>query len=279
MGDTIGIVIKPNSSLAEEVARRVIAVLEELGAKFAIEESVSYEGLEVYERFSLKGAAMERLIVIGGDGTLLRTVMAFQDRTPAILGIRAGKRGFLLEVDRYEAEDRVRDFVAGNYKIVEYHRAAIYANNRKLPCVLNDAVISAKMGKIIRAMVSIDGQVAMRVDGDGVILSTTAGSTAHALSAGGPVVDPRLRVNVIVPMNPVQLHLRPIVIPADSLVEVSMMANSNEAHLFLDGQVSEELIPGSTVAMGSCEHGVRIAKFRWWENFYERLYSRVLSYW
>lgn len=279
MGETIGIVVKPNSSLAEEVARRTIAVLEELGVKFAIEESVSYEGMETYERFSLKNASMEKLIVIGGDGTLLRTVMMFQERTPVILGIRAGKRGFLLEVDRYEAEERVKDFVAGKYRIMEYHRAAVYANNRRLPCVLNDAVIAAKMGKIIRAMVSIDGQAAMRVDGDGVILSTTAGSTAHALSAGGPVVDPRLKISVIVPMNPVQLHLRPIVIPADSLVEISMMANSNEAHLFLDGQVAEELIPGSTVAMGPCEHGARMAKFRWWENFYERLYSRVLSYW
>ncbi|MCX8196301.1 MAG: NAD(+)/NADH kinase [Acidilobaceae archaeon] len=279
MRPSIGLVVKRQSNLAQEVAKRVASTLRSLGVDFVVEESVDYPEMADYKKFSLKGELPEKLIVVGGDGTLLHTLLLIQRESPLILGVRAGKRGFLLEVDRYEVEERVKDFVEGRYKIVEYPRLAIYANNEPLPCVTNDAVLTAKMGKMVRLIASVDGHVAMRVDGDGIIVSTTIGSTAHALSAGGPVIDPRLRVNVVVPLNPVQLHLRPIVIPSDSYVEISLTANSNEAYLSLDGQITSELGPGSTVAIGPCAHGVRMARFRRGENFYEKLYTRVLTYW
>ncbi|MEN3000158.1 MAG: NAD(+)/NADH kinase [Acidilobaceae archaeon] len=279
MKDSIGLVVKRESSLALEVARRVVGTLKSLKADFSVEESTDYPELRSYERFSLRGELPEKLIVIGGDGTLLRTLLNIQRESPLLLGIRAGKRGFLLEVDRYEVEERVRDFVEGRYKVVEYPRLAVYVNSEAYPCVMNDAVLLAKMGKMVRLIASVDGYVAMRIDGDGIIVSTTMGSTAHALSAGGPIVDPRLKVNVVVPLNPVQLHLRPIVIPGESYVEISLTANSNEAYLSLDGQVTSELGPGSTVAIGPCNFGVKMVRFKRGENFYERLYTRVLTYW
>ncbi|MEM1712300.1 MAG: NAD(+)/NADH kinase [Acidilobaceae archaeon] len=277
--EPIGIIVKRESSLAEEVALKVVKVLDSSNVKFLIEENVEYKSLSDYSKFNLQDYVPEKLIVIGGDGTLLRTLLKIQDKTPIIMGVRAGKRGFLLDVERYEVEERVKDFLHGRYKVIEYPRLSVYANNRKLYCILNDSVVISKMAKMVRLTVSIDGQTAMRIDGDGVVVSTTVGSTAYGLSAGGPIIDPRLNVILVVPLNPVQLHLRPIVIPGDSLIEISLTAQSNEAYLSLDGQIVEELRPGSTIAIGPCPISVRIARFRWWENFYEKLYTRVLTYW
>lgn len=272
-------VVKLGSGVAEETALRVVKVLESHGVKVLVEESVNYESFSRYPRFSLSDYVPDRLIVVGGDGTLLRTLLRLQRETPIIMGVRAGKRGFLLDVERYEVEDRVRDFIRGEYRVFTYPRFTVYANGERIACILNDVAVVSKMAKLVRVTVSIDGYPAMRIDGDGVVIATTIGSTAYSLSAGGPIVDPRLDVLVVTPLNPVQLHLRPIVIPSSSRVEVSVTPQSNEAYLNLDGQIVKELHPGSLVTVTRCESGVKIARFRWWENFYERVYTRLLAYW
>jgi NAD+ kinase len=277
--EVVGLVVKLGSAIAEETAVRVTRTLEAHGVRVLVEEAVDYESLSMYPKFSLRGEVPEKLIVVGGDGTLLRTLLRLQGETPIIMGVRAGKRGFLLDVERYEVEDRVKDFIRGEYKIVVYPRYAVYANGEKLACILNDVAVVSKMAKLVRLNVSIDGYPAMRVDGDGVVVSSTVGSTAYSLSAGGPIVDPRLDVLIVTPLNPVQLHLRPLVIPSSSRVEVSVTPQSNEAYLNLDGQIVRELRPGSLVAVTPCESKVRMARFRWWDNFYERLYTRLLQYW
>ncbi len=278
-GEAVGLVVKRGSVWAEEAAIRAVKVLEELDVKIFVESSVDYESLSGYPKFSLSGEVPGKLIVVGGDGTLLRAVLRLGDKSPIIMAVRAGKRGFLLDVERYEVEERVRDFIRGDYKVVEYPKQGVYLNGNIIACVLNDAVIVSKMARMIRLSVSIDGYDAMRVDGDGVIVSTTLGSTAYSLSAGGPIVDPRLDIMIITPLNPVQLHMRPVVAPGDSLVEVTLSPQSNEAYLSLDGEVFGEATPGSVVAVKRCASKARIARFRWWENFYERLHTRILTYW
>jgi NAD+ kinase len=277
--DVVGLVVKLGSAIAEETALRVARAFESHGVRVLVEESVSYESLSGYPRFSLRGSVPGKLVVVGGDGTLLRTLLKLQDETPIIMGIRAGKRGFLLDVEKYEVEDRIRDFIRGDYKLVVYPRYAVYANGERLACILNDVAVVSKMAKLTRLNVLIDGYPAMRVDGDGVVVSSTVGSTAYSLSAGGPIVDPRLDVLIVTPLNPVQLHLRPLVVPSHSRVEASVTPQSNEAYLNLDGQIVRELQPGSLVAITRCDAGVRMVRFRWWDNFYERLYTRLLAYW
>jgi len=277
--DIVGLIVKLGSAIAEETAIRVVRVLESYGVKILVEESVNYESLSRYPRFSLGGSLPDKLIVVGGDGTLLRTLLRIQNETPIVMGVRAGKRGFLLDVERYEVEDRVKDFIRGEYELVIYPRYTVYANGERLACILNDVAVVSKMAKLIRLNAFVDGYPAMRVDGDGVVISSTIGSTAYSLSAGGPIVAPRLDVLIVTPLNPVQLHLRPLVVPSSSRVEVSVTPQSNEAYLNLDGQIVRELHPGSLVAITRCEAGVRMARFKWWDNFYERLYTRLLAYW
>jgi len=104
------------------------------------------------------------------------------------------------------------------------------------------------------------------------------GSTAYSLSAGGPIIDPSLQVIVLTPLNPVQRYLRPIVLPLNARLEVEVRQDSNPLWLVLDGQVHLRLEPGQVVGVEACRVPARIARFKWWENFYERLYTRVFSY-
>ncbi|MCE4625208.1 MAG: NAD(+)/NADH kinase [Desulfurococcales archaeon] len=277
--ERVGVIVKPDSSKAEDVARRVVKALVERGVEPVIEETsrAKYPTLRDYKPFSLEDPP-EKVIVIGGDGTLLRAVMFLGRPDATIMTVRAGKRGFLLDVEPYEVEDRVHDFLEGNYVLKEYMRLEVRPPQHKRTCVLNDAVFISNKSKLVSLSVDVDGQRAMNLDGDGVIIATTAGSTAYSLSAGGPIVDPNMDVILITPLNPVQLHLRPIVTRADSTVRVIISHSSNPLYLSLDGQIVIDILPGDIVSIQKCPRPARIARFKWWESHFEKIYTRIYSY-
>ncbi len=275
----VGLVVKPGSAKAEHIALRAIRALERRGVKPLVEEESrrSYESLRNYEAFRLEDPP-GRIVVIGGDGTLLRAVMFLGRPDTVIMAVRAGKRGFLLDVEPYEVEEKIEDFLDGNYVLYEYTRLSVKHPREANACVLNDAVFIAQKSKLVSLSVDVDGVRAMNIDGDGVIVSTTVGSTAYSLSAGGPIVDPRLEVIILTPLNPVQLHLRPIVTRPDSKIQVVISQSSNPLHLSLDGQLVYDVMPGDMVTIEKCPSPARIARFKWWESHFERLYTRIFSY-
>ena len=280
-GDRVGLVVKPGSPTAGEIAERIVRLLESLGIEplVSAETKSSYESLSSYQGFSLEEDAPGKVIVVGGDGTLLRTVMRLGNPETVVMGVRAGKRGFLLDVEQYEVEARVRDFVEGRYRVVEHSRIQPLVFDREHHCSLNDIVLVGKNAKMVRLSVYLDGEKSLNIDGDGVIVATTLGSTAYSLSAGGPIIDPRLDAVVITPLNPIQLHLRPLVVPISSTIEVEVSPGSNDLSIVIDGQEYHDISVGDVVSIRRCPRPARIARFRWWEDFYERLYARLLSYW
>jgi len=276
-----GLVVKPDSIIAERVALRVVRALERHGITPRVDEYSrrSYRSLSRLPGFNVKRDLIPKIIVVGGDGTLLRTLMELPDPSKTvIMTVRAGKKGFLLDVESYEVEDRVEDFVNGRYKLVEYSRLHAKATAEREGCVLNDIALVMDRAKLVRLSVYHRGERIMGIDGDGLIISTTVGSTAYSLSAGGPIIDPSLEVIVLTPLNPVQLYLRPIILPPDSRLEVEVRQDSNPLYMVLDGQKTYRLEPGDIVTVDSCPRKARIARFKWWENYYERLYSRIFSY-
>ncbi len=279
MAERIGVVVKPNSVIAESIALRILRTLVDNGVEPLVEESTQsyYPSLQGFESFPLSSPP-RKVIVVGGDGTLLRTVMLLGDYSTVLMTVRAGKRGFLLDVEPFEAEERTIDFIKDNYILKKYTRLKVIPPEGKTYCVLNDAVFITKKAKLVALSIDINGDRAMNIDGDGVIIATTAGSTAYSLSAGGPIIDPGLDVIVLTPLNPVQLHQRPLVVRIDSRIDVEVNQSSNPLYLVLDGQESLDLVPGDIVNITVCEHPALIARFRWWENYYEKLYSRIFSY-
>jgi len=303
LGSGVGLVVRPSSDVAERIALEVIQLVKEAGWEplIEVESAEAYPGrLGGLRTFSLDRDPPDRVIVIGGDGTLLRAAIKAGDNDVVFMAVRAGKRGFLLDVDETELGKRIPEFLRGEFEIVEHQRIRAEIEGAVTPCALNDIVVFTAEGQMVRTatpcalndivvftaegqMVRLDvmtrGERVMGLDGDGLVISTTTGSTAYSLNAGGPIIDPRLDVIVLTPLNPVQLYLRPVVMSRSERLTIRLREDSGVAYLVIDGQVKHPLRPGALVSVGPCPRPLRVARFNWWANYYERLFARLLSYW
>ena len=282
MGSGVGLVVRPSSDVAERIALEVIQRVKEAGWEplIEVESAEAYPGrLGGLRTFSLDRDPPDRVIVIGGDGTLLRAAIKAGDNDVVFMAVRAGKRGFLLDVDETELSKRIPEFLRGEFEIVEHQRIRAEVEGTATPCALNDIVVFTAEGQMVRLDVMTRGERVMGLDGDGLVISTTTGSTAYSLNAGGPIIDPRLDVIVLTPLNPVQLYLRPVVMSRSERLTIRLREDSVAAYLVIDGQVKHPLRPGALVSVGPCPRPLRVARFNWWANYYERLFARLLSYW
>jgi len=282
LGPGVGLVVRPSSDVAERIALEVIQLVKEAGWEplIEVESAEAYPGrLGGLRTFSLDRDPPDRVIVIGGDGTLLRAAIKAGDNDVVFMAVRAGKRGFLLDVDETELGKRIPEFLRGEFEIVEHQRIRAEIEGAVTPCALNDIVVFTAEGQMVRLDVMTRGERVMGLDGDGLVISTTTGSTAYSLNAGGPIIDPRLDVIVLTPLNPVQLYLRPVVMSRSERLTIRLREDSGVAYLVIDGQVKHPLRPGALVSVGPCPRPLRVARFNWWANYYERLFARLLSYW
>ncbi|MGC9209857.1 MAG: NAD(+)/NADH kinase [Acidilobus sp.] len=284
MTKEVGLVARPSSSVAERLAVEAVRYVVEAGWRPLVEVETLNAYPETFRgiaTFSLDRDPPRKVIVIGGDGTLLRAAIKAGDHDVTFMAVRAGKRGFLLDVDETELRPRIADFLNDKYQVVEHQRIQASVAGRALPCALNDVVIFTAEGQMVRADVYLEpnDERLLGLDGDGLVVSTTTGSTAYSLNAGGPIVDPRLDVIIITPLNPVQLYLRPIVLSRSSRLRVRLREDSGLAYLVIDGQVREPVRPTAVISISPCPRPLKVARFNWWANYYERLYARLLSYW
>ena len=280
--ETVGVIARPGSDVSKRIAVKAVQVLKGLGVEPLLERETkyAYPDIEAPGVFDLERDPPGKIVVIGGDGTLLRTALRLGDKDSLIMAVRAGKRGFLLDIDESMLEERLRDFVEGKLMVVEHQRVRPLLNETPLPCVLNDVVVFTAEGTMVRVDVySMDGERIMGVDGDGIVISTTTGSTAYSLNAGGPIIDPLLDVIVVTPLNPVQLFLRSVVISRGRGVRVRVRADSGSSLLILDGQLRYPLKPNDEVKVVPCPKPLRVARYQWWSGYYDRLFARLLSYW
>ncbi len=282
MGGYIGVVARPGSGTAERLALETIRRVKDLGWEPLIEVETaraypsSFSGLRTFE---LDRDPPQKVIVIGGDGTLLRAAIKSGEKDLVFMAVRAGKRGFLLDVDETELGQRIADFIEGRYEVVEHQRIVAEVDGRAMPCALNDVVVFTSEGQMVRLDVYLEKERVMGLDGDGLVVSTTTGSTAYSLNAGGPIVDPKLDVIVVTPLNPVQIFLRPVVMPRERRLLIKLRDDSGAAYIVIDGQVKAPLRAGDQFTVLPCPRPLRVARFGWWANYYERLYARLLSYW
>ncbi len=282
MAGTVGIVVRPASQTAERLALEAVKCVREKGWEplIEVETAQSYpQAFSGLRTFDLGKDPPSKVIVIGGDGTLLRAAIKVENRDVTFMAVRAGKRGFLLDVDETELGQRVVDFLDGRYEVVEHQRVVAEHDGKTLPCALNDIVIFTSEGQMVRLDVYSGRERVMGLDGDGIVISTTTGSTAYSLNAGGPIVDPRLDVIIVTPLNPVQLFLRPVVMSRRSRLLVRLRQDSGPAYIVIDGQFKLPVTAGHEFAVAPCPTPLRVARFNWWANYYERLYARLLSYW
>lgn len=272
----VGIVAKPGDKTISKILYTVVSSLIEHDVEVLLDPiAASCIQAKSMNTFDLLRETPDIIIVVGGDGTLLRTVQLLGDRQPAIMTIRYGRRGFLLDVSPYEIKERIRDLVEGRYFIVRYMRlqAEIIDRGVKTPYALNEVAVVQSEFKVVRLHLLKDDEPVYSMDGDGVIIATPVGSTAYSLSAGGPIVDPEVEAIIITPLNPLQLYLRPIIVPPNSKITVGIRSDSPVATLLVDGQYSIRVEPGETINITKAPTPVRIIRFQK-VPVYEKVFER-----
>lgn len=277
MGDcrNIVVVVKRGSNTALEAARQVVRLVGEEGYTpyFAVENGQPHvaDALGVGQ-MSVSDPRACKLIVIGGDGTLLRTAHRLGDNSPDIMTIGAGRRCFYFDLDSREGPEYVGSFLRGEYLVQYYMRMRVLLGGIEHP-FLNEAAIVGDRAKLVRLEVRVGDVKLYDVFGDGLIVATTPGSTAYSLSAGGPVVDQLHNSIVVTPLNPIQLHLRSIVLDPYTPVSVYVRKDGTAPQLIVDGISKGLLDLGSRLKIILHPKPLRVARFRW-VRFYERTFER-----
>jgi NAD+ kinase len=210
-------------------------------------------------------AQVDLLLVLGGDGTLLSMARLVGDLGVPILGVNLGGLGFLTALTVDELFPALEAYLAGGLVVEERMMlaAAVVREGERLVeyAALNDMVITkSAMSRIIRLEVAVDGQLATAYRADGLILSTPTGSTAYCLSAGGPIVFPTMDAVVLTPICSHTLTNRPIVLPADQIVEVRLLTDQ-DVMLTADGQVGFALKQSDTVEVRRASPRIRLLRF------------------
>ena len=206
-------------------------------------------------------ARAELVVVLGGDGTLIRAARLLRARAVPILGINLGSLGFMTEVPAAEAFEVLDEALAGRAAIQTRVRLAcrIFRGNALFAEdeVLNDVVLNrGALAKIVDYETRIDGRLIATFKADGLIVATPTGSTAYALAAGGPIVHPGLDCALIVPICPHALTQRPLVVPGDQVVTVHLGPEVTDVYLSIDGQAGHALRAGDRLEVRRSPHRV-----------------------
>ncbi|HTX99406.1 MAG TPA: NAD(+)/NADH kinase [Bacteroidota bacterium] len=232
------------------IAELLAAVDESISAGHVCQTSVASAGADI-------------LVSFGGDGTILAAAREVGERSTPILGVNLGKLGFLAEVTPEELPTATRDLLAGRYRVEE--RLVLEATTPSAPGRtfhgVNDVVVDkSRSSRVIDVETHIDGDYAVTYRGDGLIISTPTGSTAYALSNGGPIVTPASRVFGITPISPHTLSGRPLIVPETSLIKVIVQSASDEILVSIDGQTQVPLRPPIELNVRKAAFPVRLVK-------------------
>ncbi|MBS1199417.1 MAG: hypothetical protein H6R27_95 [Proteobacteria bacterium] len=204
----------------------------------------------------------ELIVAIGGDGTMLYAAQAVIGRSVPLLGVNRGRLGFLADVSPTEMIDRFDAVLSGQYQ--EDVRALLSASLERpgqppLTChALNDVVIQKyETGRMIEFETWISGTFVNTHGGDGLVIATSTGSTAYALSCGGPIIHPHLDALVLAPISPHTLSDRPIVVGRDSAIELRLAQRSpTRAQVTFDGTVLGDLDHGGRLHVGAARQSI-----------------------
>lgn len=269
----LGIVVNPELDEARTLALQVQAVATRLG----VSNWRSTADDVACERMDLQGTDL--LLVMGGDGTILRVArVAARYQTP-VMGVGFGRLGFLAEVSPPGLVHRLEELLAGHFWIEDRLMIRAIVLRHDGPDgpydVLNDVVAGrGTLARVVDTSVLVDGEYVTTFVGDGVIVSTPTGSTAYSLAAGGPILDPGLSNILITPIAPHLSFLRSLVLPHTATVELSV-ASKVDASLSIDGQIDLKLGRTDVVRITKSPLVSRFARIHPRSYFYRSLSQRL----
>lgn len=265
--NTIGLIGKIGDTRVGDTITEIATYLRRHQLRVLIDEDVAQQlpaqGWEFVNRRTL--ARQSNLaIVVGGDGTLLHAARTLVDFQVPLLGVNLGRLGFLTDVSLEELTRRLEEILNGDFR--EDQRSLLHAEiireNRAITQAdaLNDVVVHKRdVARMIEVEAYLDGRYISAYRADGLIISTPTGSTAYALSGGGPIIHPALEAVLLVPICPHTLTQRPIVVDAESEIEILVDAsNTTDIQVTCDGQIGLDILPGDRVVIRKKRRKLRL---------------------
>lgn len=234
----IAIVSRCDSEAALEMIQKIVDAFKDRVEVYLSSSPAKYlnmeeRGIAVAE---MKEAGVDFVIALGGDGTILRNMSKMPDPIP-ILGINMGTLGFLADVDPKDAFVAIEKAILG-FMYDERPRLELSINGRFIGNAINEVVAtSAYPAKVITYEILVNNRLLGEIRADGIVFATPTGSTAYAMSAGGPIVTPEVDAILIVPIAPFKLSARPWIVPFDSEITVRVKMPKKEIVIVTDGKV------------------------------------------
>lgn len=251
----IGLVARVASDQVRESLGSVEQFLQSKGVEVIFDEvTASMLGKEkrYITNYTQMGSECDLLIAVGGDGNILSAARAMAPYGVPILGINRGKLGFLADVSPDEIEPRLGEVLAGDYTMEEHFLLeGEVAGETEIPCALNEVLVhSADMPKMIELSLYVNDTFVYTQNSDGLIVSSPTGSTAYALSAGGPIMHPSLDAIVLVPMFPHSLTSRPLVVPGGDEIRIEISeATGVNVKVSFDSHLEFKITPGDSLVI------------------------------
>lgn len=281
---TIGIIGKHQEPNIDHVLQPLLAILSKHGVNILLDaESVEPQPgfAEPVERERLV-AEVDLIIAMGGDGTLLGAARSMAFMGTPLLGVNLGRLGFLADISPEKLEEKIEEVLMGQYVTEERSmlQASVWRDGDVVrhSIAANDVVLhTSDVLRMLEFDTSINGDTIRTHRADGFIVATPTGSTAYALSGGGPVLHPGLNAVVLVPICPHTLSDRPLVISADSLVTISLPSSGRAvvpAIVSWDGQTQFELAPGDTIEITRTSYNLRLIHPQTYDYF-KRLRTKL----
>jgi NAD+ kinase len=179
-------------------------------------------------------------IILGGDGTLLRTQSQMREEIP-IFGINMGTVGFLTEIEVKDTFKALKEILKGKYYTEKRTQLSISHESQRFSALNEVVIMTDQTAKMLHFEVQVDNEVIEEFRADGLIISTPSGSTAYSMSAGGPILDPKVGGFIIIPICPFKLGVRPFIVSDNSEIKVKLLKKGKKAIFVVDGQIDEEV--------------------------------------
>jgi NAD+ kinase len=262
---TVALIGKITNPAIGEHVLALARFLDQRGIAVLVEERTAAElSIQGYATVHIDaiGTHADLAVVLGGDGTMLAVARGLVDYGIPLVGVNKGRLGFLTDLTTEAMLQAMAAILDGEYTLEQriLLGASIVHDGATLSCcrALNDVVISkGAMARLIELELVIDGEFVHRQRSDGLILATPTGTTAYALSAGGPLLHPKLEAIALVPVCPHTLSNRPFAISSASTVEITLV-QADDARVHFDGQLHAELKCGDKVVVQRLQNAVTL---------------------
>lgn len=262
--NTIGIAAKPDEAGIRPTLQHLHTLLTARGITVLLDKQSAHLLNHEATASDVMAQQADLVIVVGGDGTLLGTGRFFAPYNVPLVGINLGRLGFLVDISPEEMQTLVTQILDGQF--VEEARflleAEAFRGDESLGkgLALNDVVLHSRNEiRMIEFTTNIDGKFVNTQRADGMIISTPTGSTAYALSSGGPILHPSLCALALVPICPHTLSNRPIIINNNSVVEIELCSQRPvDSRVSFDGQSNIELRSGDRIVIRALQENMRL---------------------